>query len=188
MVAHRTRRGKGEKLADSRGLVAGYAVEGTAAADERVAVDRLDPPAREGIHRLLLELKARGTAILLATHDLEQAAELADRVGVLVRGRLAAEGSVPALVAEWFPAGAKDLSLTLGAAPQASASLVLDEAGLTPDPARMFWTGPFRGGVEGLPGLLASLAAAGAPVSDARIREPGLRGVFFRVAGEEIVG
>lgn len=148
----------------------------------------VDPPAREGIHRLLLELKARGTAILLATHDLEQAAELADRVGVLVRGRLAAEGSVPALVAEWFPAGAKDLSLTLGAAPQASASLVLDEAGLTPDPARMFWTGPFRGGVEWLPGLLASLAAAGAPVSDARIREPGLRGVFFRVAGEEIVG
>lgn len=147
----------------------------------------VDPPAREGIHRLLLELKARGTAILLATHDLDQAAELADQVGVLVRGRLAAEGSVPALVAEWFPAGAKDLSLTLGAAPQASASLVLDRVGLTPDPARIFWTGPFHGGVEGLPGLLASLAAAGAPVSDARIREPGLRGVFFRVAGEEIV-
>lgn len=148
----------------------------------------VDPPAREGIHRLLLELKARGTAILLATHDLDQAAELADRVGVLVRGRLAAVGSVPALVAEWFPAGAKDLSLTFGAAPPPPAGLVLEGAGLTPDPARILWTGPFSGGVDGLPGLLASLAAAGAPVADARIREPGLRGVFFRVAGEEMVG
>ncbi len=148
----------------------------------------VDPPAREAIHRMLLELKARGTAILLATHDLEQAAELADRVGVLVRGRLAAEGTVPGLLAQWFPPGSKDLALTLGKAPSPGATSLLEAAGLLPDPARVQWTGPFGGGVERLPSLLAGLAEAGAPAVDARIREPGLRGVFFRVAGEEMTG
>ncbi len=148
----------------------------------------VDPPAREAIHRMLLELKTRGTAILLATHDLEQAAELADRVGVLVRGRLTAEGSVPALIGQWFPAGSKDLSLTLGGAPSPAAAGVLAAAGLTPDSARVLWSGPLLGGVDRLPALLAALATAETPVADARIREPGLRGVFFRVAGEELSG
>jgi len=144
----------------------------------------VDPSARESIHRMLLELRGRGTAILLATHDLDQAAELADRVGVLVRGKLAAEGTVTALIERWFPAGAKDLTLTFGGAPDPAALTVLEGAGLAGGGG--VWSGPIAGGVGRLPGLLADLAAAGAVVADVRIREPGLRGVFFRVAGEEL--
>ena len=49
----------------------------------------VDPAARERLHAMLRELRARGAAILLATHDLDQAAELADRIGILVDGRVA---------------------------------------------------------------------------------------------------
>jgi energy-coupling factor transporter ATP-binding protein EcfA2 len=40
----------------------------------------IDPEARDAIHGLLRRLRALGLAILLTTHDLEQAAELADRL------------------------------------------------------------------------------------------------------------
>jgi ABC-2 type transport system ATP-binding protein len=53
----------------------------------------LDVPARVELHNLLREMKAEGTTILLATHDMAEAEELADRVAILLRGRLAAIGT-----------------------------------------------------------------------------------------------
>ncbi len=50
-----------------------------------------DPQARRRFWTLLKELK--DTTILLTTHYLEEAEVLADRVGVLARGRIVAEGS-----------------------------------------------------------------------------------------------
>jgi len=52
----------------------------------------LDPAARRDFMSLLSELKRRdGVTVLLTTHFLEEA-ERADRVGILDRGRLVAEG------------------------------------------------------------------------------------------------
>jgi ABC-2 type transport system ATP-binding protein len=52
----------------------------------------LDPRARRGLHELLLQLKARGKAILLTTHYIEEAEHLCDRVLILHHGRLRACG------------------------------------------------------------------------------------------------
>lgn len=47
----------------------------------------LDPLGRETIHRLLTDLRRQGrTTVLIATHDLEEAADLCDEVSVLHRG------------------------------------------------------------------------------------------------------
>ena len=54
----------------------------------------LDLEARESLWTLVRELTARGCAILLTTHYLEEAEALAQRVIVLVRGRIVSEGSV----------------------------------------------------------------------------------------------
>lgn len=51
----------------------------------------LDVGATESVHKLLLALRAQGTAILLISEDLEEILKLADRVGVLFNGRLAGE-------------------------------------------------------------------------------------------------
>jgi len=48
----------------------------------------LDVGATEAVHRLLLDLKADKTGILMISEDLEEIMKLADRVGVLYNGRL----------------------------------------------------------------------------------------------------
>ncbi|MGO3146765.1 MAG: ABC transporter ATP-binding protein, partial [Leucobacter sp.] len=50
-----------------------------------------DPEARRQFWGMLEQLTGEGTAILLTTHYLDEAAHLADRVGVLTGGRIVAE-------------------------------------------------------------------------------------------------
>ncbi|MTI86166.1 MAG: ABC transporter ATP-binding protein [Firmicutes bacterium] len=48
----------------------------------------LDVGATETVHRLLLEQRARGTAILLISEDLDEIFKLSDRVGVIFEGQI----------------------------------------------------------------------------------------------------
>lgn len=56
-----------------------------------------DPQARRDFWDLIRRLKADGTTILLTTHYLDEAAQLADRVAVIAAGRLRALGPVAGL-------------------------------------------------------------------------------------------
>ncbi len=53
-----------------------------------------DPEARQQFWGLIRRLKAEGTTILLTTHYLDEAAQLADRAGVIAGGRLVALGGI----------------------------------------------------------------------------------------------
>jgi ABC-2 type transport system ATP-binding protein len=57
-----------------------------------------DPAARRNAWELIRQLCAGGTTVLLTTHYLDEAEHLAARVGVLVAGRLVAEGSPEQLI------------------------------------------------------------------------------------------
>lgn len=57
----------------------------------------LDLPARQQLWATVRALVAEGTAVVLTTHYLEEAERLADRVCVLLRGRIVSDGSVDAL-------------------------------------------------------------------------------------------
>ncbi|MDB5439409.1 MAG: transporter related [Caulobacteraceae bacterium] len=52
----------------------------------------LDPQARRDLHGLIREMKAEGRTIIIATHDMDEAAQLCDRIGVLSAGRIIAQG------------------------------------------------------------------------------------------------
>jgi ABC-2 type transport system ATP-binding protein len=53
-----------------------------------------DPEARRGFHDLVHRLSdLEATTILLSTHDLDEADKLADRILILARGRIVADGS-----------------------------------------------------------------------------------------------
>ncbi len=54
----------------------------------------LDVPAREAMWKAIAKLRDDGCSVVLTTHYLEEAEALADRVVVLARGRIVAEGSV----------------------------------------------------------------------------------------------
>jgi ABC-2 type transport system ATP-binding protein len=53
----------------------------------------MDPAAKGATRALIEELRAAGTTILLTTHDLADVERLADRVAILDRGRIVAEGT-----------------------------------------------------------------------------------------------
>ena len=53
----------------------------------------LDVASRVELHDVMREMQAGGTTILLATHDMAEAEELAGRVAILLNGRIAATGS-----------------------------------------------------------------------------------------------
>ncbi|MDE1897440.1 MAG: ABC transporter ATP-binding protein [Xanthomonadaceae bacterium] len=57
----------------------------------------MDLEARERLWATIRGLVAEGCAVLLTTHDLEEAEALAGRVTVLARGRVLAEGSVESI-------------------------------------------------------------------------------------------
>jgi general nucleoside transport system ATP-binding protein len=56
----------------------------------------LDVRACAAIHERLLKARARGAAILLISDDLDEVLNLSDRIGVMTRGRIAAEFEAPA--------------------------------------------------------------------------------------------
>lgn len=54
----------------------------------------LDPVARHAVWARLRELRARfGTSLLMTTHDMEEADALCERVAIMHRGRIVAEGT-----------------------------------------------------------------------------------------------
>ncbi len=59
----------------------------------------LDVATRAELHEMVRELRAAGTTIVLATHDMAEAEKLCDRVAILLRGRIAAIGTPRELTA-----------------------------------------------------------------------------------------
>jgi ABC-2 type transport system ATP-binding protein len=60
----------------------------------------VDPHSREAIFDIVRSLRADGVAVLYTTHLMEEAELLCDRVAILDRGLLIAEGSLPSLLAQ----------------------------------------------------------------------------------------
>jgi len=58
----------------------------------------LDPVGQRDIRNLMQELKESGTTVLLSSHQLSEVEAVCDRVSVLDRGRLAAEGRLDDLL------------------------------------------------------------------------------------------
>ena len=53
----------------------------------------MDVASRVALHDLMRELQAAGTTIILATHDMAEAEEMADRIAILLSGKIAATGT-----------------------------------------------------------------------------------------------
>ncbi|MFC4535341.1 ABC transporter ATP-binding protein [Sphaerisporangium dianthi] len=81
----------------------------------------LDPEARRRVRDLVKDLAARGMTVLLTTHYLEEAQELAGRVAIMDKGRIVTQGTMSEVlgrgsgrVAFELPAGASPEGLPVG--------------------------------------------------------------------------
>ena len=87
-------RGMKQKVAIARGLVHDPPV---LLLDEPATA--LDPETARSLRSFIVSLRARHRAILLCTHDLDEAQRIADRVVILYRGKVAREGRIAELLA-----------------------------------------------------------------------------------------
>ena len=75
--------------------------------------------------------------------------------------------------------------MTLAVEPDERARAVLESEGLSPGGDTTIWSGRITGGLETLSSLGPRITDSGVAVEEVRVREPGLRGVFFRATGRE---
>ena len=119
-----------------------------------------DPEARRQFWGLIEQLRDEGTTILLTTHYLDEAERLADRVGVILAGRLLEVG----------PPG------TLGGRADAQAIVQWTENGTQREQQT---SEPTRTVVE-----LASRFAGG-EIPDLAVRRPSLEDIYLTMIGEQ---
>ncbi|WP_222919556.1 ABC transporter ATP-binding protein [Natrinema sp. SYSU A 869] len=81
----------------------------------------IDPAGRRTVWRLIEDLAADGTTVVLTTHDMAEAERLADRVGLLADGSLVAQGPPERLVRDH--GGSSRLTIETAADPDAFADL-----------------------------------------------------------------
>ncbi len=144
----------------------------------------LDPVSRRAIWEEVRKLNDEGTTVFLTTQYMEEADQLADRVGIIDNGRMAAEGTPAALKAQ---VGRPHLEITLvdGDSPQ-RAQEVLARIG-DPLPAKdgMLLVALEHGASEVAPVVLA-LDEAGLGVESLNLVQPSLDDVFVANTGRHL--
>jgi len=143
----------------------------------------VDMNACLAITALLRQLRDEGMAILLTTHDFDQATDMADRAVFMSEGQVLREGKVAELVKTAF-GGHREVLVTLAEPASDAAANVLQGFGLRVDNGGRAWSGPLKGGYSELAEIEAQLSAAGALLPELRLREPGLGGVYRQLLAE----
>jgi ABC-2 type transport system ATP-binding protein len=140
----------------------------------------LDVPSRNELHDLMRELQTGGTTIILATHDMAEAEKMADRVAILLRGRIAATGTPRELTAT----GA---GLTKVSARTEGTSL--SEPGLAfPAVSQQAFKDDYTIYYSTDPGptvsaIIAHIQAQGDTLIDLRVERPSLEERFLEITG-----
>ena len=136
----------------------------------------VDVELRRALWRYVRTLRARGTTVVLTTHYLEEAEELADRVGVIDHGRLLVVEEKTTLLAHH---GRKRLRVVLGRALDAIPPALVALGARLENGGTVLEVEAAPGGSFG--GALAALSAAGVEVKDVETRSTSLEDVFLRL-------
>ena len=135
----------------------------------------LDPRSRRTMWQVIRDLVDRGVTIFLTTQYLEEADRLADRIAVLDRGRLVAEGT-PSELKRRVPGGHVRLEFADSSELERAASTF---RGSSRDDESLALLVPSDGGVGSLRALLDELDQASIDVDGLSVRTPDLDDVFL---------
>jgi len=137
----------------------------------------LDPRSRRSLWGIVRDLVADGTTVFLTTQYLEEADQLADRIGVLDRGRLVAEGTAVELK-RLVPGGHIELRAADG---ERVAELARRLPGATPNTEARTVTLPHDGSLIALRRLLDGIDDDA--VTGLAVHTPDLDDVFLALTG-----
>jgi len=140
----------------------------------------LDPRSRLQMWDVIENLRRGGATILLTTQYLEEADKLADRIAVIDRGQVIAEGTADELKAK---VGKERLEVIVREADMAKAAQVMGEGARTNTDDRT--VSVEAAGVGEVRRALESLEQAGVAVESLSLHKPTLDDVFLKLTGHE---
>ncbi|MFJ6100731.1 ATP-binding cassette domain-containing protein [Streptomyces sp. NPDC092359] len=141
----------------------------------------LDPRGRAEVWDSVRSLVGAGTTVLLTTQYLEEADRLADRISVVDRGRVVADGTPDVLKAR---AGADRVDVVVRDAArldEAAGLLPAPRAEVTVDADRRLLSVPVTDRMASLAETVRALGAAGIEAEDIALRRPTLDEVFLKL-------
>ena len=145
----------------------------------------IDVQARINILGVVRDIARGGTAVLYTTHYLEEAQELCDRIGIMDKGKILAEGDLAHL--KGLVGEGQILTLRGGFAADALRPVVTADDTVRivslEDGAAMLDIAPHRGEVSS---VLSRILGRGLPIDDISIQEPNLQSVFLKLTGRKL--
>jgi lipooligosaccharide transport system ATP-binding protein len=141
----------------------------------------LDPQARHVVWERLYRLKASGVTIILTTHYMDEAEQLCDRLVVMDQGRIVAEGSPRALIAEHATREVVEVRPMPGAydATAAVADPLAERLELLPDRVLAY--------VDDGDAAVEAIAGSGVETASLLVRRATLEDVFLHLTGRTLV-
>ena len=141
----------------------------------------VDVELRRDMWAMIRGLRDTGVTVILTTHYIDEAEEMADRVGVISGGRLILVEEKAALMRKM---GKRQLTLQLAEAldrvPPGLAGYHLD---LGADGTTLVYSFDAKGEDTGIAGLLRGLAELGLDVRDVQTRQSSLEDIFVSLVG-----
>jgi ABC-2 type transport system ATP-binding protein len=142
----------------------------------------VDVGLRKDMWAIVAELKQTGVTIILTTHYIEEAEEIADRVGVVNNGELILIEEKSKLMAKL---GKKQLLLDLREPlSQLPASLVGEDLELSKDGSQLIYTFNAQSEHTGITSLLNNVKDAGIGIRDLKTTQSSLEDIFVFLVGE----
>jgi ABC-2 type transport system ATP-binding protein len=139
----------------------------------------LDPRSRHTMWQIIRDLVASGITILLTTQYLDEADQLADRIAVLDRGKLVAQGT-PDELKRLIPGGHIRLQFADASGLEAAARTLGEEAR---DDNELTLQIPTDGSIRSLRAVLDRLDHEALLVNGVTVHTPDLDDVFFAITG-----
>ena len=144
----------------------------------------VDVELRKGMWQMVRKLQDSGVTIILTTHYIEEAEEMADRIGVINKGELILVEDKAALMRKL---GKKQLTITLQASldklPEALNGLPLT---LTAGGESLVYTFDTQLEDSGIPNLLKTLAGLGIDFKDLHSSESSLEDIFVNLVHADL--
>ncbi|HSF91912.1 MAG TPA: ABC transporter ATP-binding protein [Paracoccaceae bacterium] len=143
----------------------------------------VDVELRKDMWNVVRELRASGVTIILTTHYIEEAEEMADRIGVIAKGEILLVEEKAALMQKL---GKKELEIELhtpiAALPE---GLTNHQIALSEDGLRITYTYDTQAERTGISHLLATLANDGIILKDLQTRQNSLEEIFVELVREQ---